>query len=163
MTSSRREILHLATGATALLAASRMASAQAHPTRPVRWVVGFTPARGNDIVARLTAQWLSERTGQQFIVENRPGAATNSVTEILVNAPADGYALLSMGVTSGINTTLYENLSFNFMRDVAPVAGIMSIPLYMTTNPSLPASTVPVHRPRPGQRRQGQHGFCRNR
>ena len=143
MKSSRREILHLATGATALLAASRMASAQAYPTRPVRWVVGFAPAGGNDIVARLMAQWLSERTGQQFIVENRPGAGTNIATEIVVNAPADGYTLLFVGVSAAINATLYDNLNFNFMRDIAPVAGIMSIPLYMTTNPSLPARTLP--------------------
>jgi tripartite-type tricarboxylate transporter receptor subunit TctC len=143
MTSSRRKILHLATGATVLLAQSRTASAQAWPTRPVRWVVGFAPAGGNDIVARLMAHWLSERTGQQFIVENRPGAATNIATEIVVNAAPDGYTLLLMGVSGAINVTLYDNLSFNYMRDIAPAAGIMSIPLYMTTNPALPARTVP--------------------
>ncbi len=143
MKSLRREFLHLATGATTLLALSRGASAQAYPARPVRWVVGFAPAGGNDIVARLMGQWLSERTGQQFIVENRPGAGTNIATEIVVNAPADGYTLLFVGVPAAINATLYANLSFNFMRDIAPAAGIMSIPLYMTTNPSLPARTLP--------------------
>jgi len=97
--------------------------AQAYPTRPVRWLVGFAPAGGNDIVARLMGQWLSERTGQQFLVENRAGAATNIATEIAVNAPADGYTLLLVGVSAAINATLYDNLSFNFIRDIAPAAG----------------------------------------
>src|ERR1700752_1336231 len=110
MNSPRREFLNLATGASALLVASRIAWPQAYPSRPVRWVVGFAPAGGNDIVARLMGQWLSERTGQQFIVENRPGAATNIATEIVVNAPADGYTLLLVGVSAAINTTLYDNL-----------------------------------------------------
>jgi hypothetical protein len=117
--------------------------AQAYPSRPVRWVVGFAPACGNDIVARLTGQWLSERTGQQFIVENRPAAATNIATEIVVNAPADGYTLLLVGVSAAINTTLYDNLTFSFLRDIAPAAGIMSIPLFLVTNPSVPARTLP--------------------
>lgn len=144
MKSLRREFLNrLATGAGALLAVPRAASAQAYPTRPVRWVVGFAPAGGNDIVARLMGQWLAERTGQQFIIENRPGAGTNIATEVVVNAPADGYTLLFVGVSAAINMTLYENLSFNFMRDIAPVAGIMSIPLYMTLNPAVPARTLP--------------------
>jgi tripartite-type tricarboxylate transporter receptor subunit TctC len=143
MESSRRKILSLTTGAAALLAVSRAASAQAYPTRPVRWVVGFAPAGGNDIVARLMGQWLSERTGQQFIVENRPGAATNIATEVVANAPADGYTLLLIGVTGAINATLYDNLSFNYARDIAPVAGIMSIPLYLAVNPSVPARTLP--------------------
>src|ERR1700681_1535692 len=143
MKSFRREFLHLATGATALLAAPRAASAQAYPTRPVRWVVGFAPAGGNASVARLMGQWLSERTGQQFIVENRPGAATNIATEVVVNAPADGYTLLFVGVSAAINATLYDNLSYNFMRDIAPAAGIMSIPLFLVTNLSLPARTLP--------------------
>ena len=143
MASSRRDILTLTTGAAALLAVSRGAAAQAYPARPVRWVVGFAPAGGNDIVARLTSQWLSERTGQQFIVENRPGAATNIATEIVANAPADGYTLLLIGVTGAINATLYTNLSFNYARDIAPIAGIMSIPLYLAVNPSIPATTLP--------------------
>ena len=120
-----------------------LSMAQAWPSRPVRWVVGFAPAGGNDIIARLMGQWLSERTGQQFIVENRPGAATNIATEIVVNAPADGYTLLLVGVSAAINTTLYDNLSFNFMRDIAPAAGIMSIPLFVVINPSVPARTLP--------------------
>jgi len=117
--------------------------AQAYPARPVRWVVGFAPAGGNDIVARLMGHWLSERTGQQFIVENRPGAATNIATEIVVNAAPDGYTLLFIGVSQTINATLYDNLSYNFMRDIAPAAGIMSIPLYLVTSLSVPARTLP--------------------
>src|SRR5258707_8157680 len=110
MKSFRREFLNLATGAATLSALSRVASAQVYPTRPVRWVVGFAPAGGNDIVARLMGQWLSERTGQQFIVENRPGAGTNIATEVVVNAPPDGYTLLFVGVSAAINSTLYQNL-----------------------------------------------------
>ena len=162
MDSSRRDILKSTTGAAALLAASRVASAQAYPNRTVRWVVGFAPAGGNDIVARLMSQWLTERTGQQFIVENRPGAATNIATEIVANAPADGYTLLLIGVTGAINVTLYDNLSFNFARDIAPVAGIMSIPLYITVNPSVPARTLPEFiayaRANPGKVNMGSAG-----
>jgi tripartite-type tricarboxylate transporter receptor subunit TctC len=124
------------------VALSRVASAQAYPARPVKWVVGYAPAGGNDIVARLMGQWLSERTGQQFIVENRPGAATNIATEFVANAPADGYTLLLLGVAGAINATYYQNLSFNFIRDIQPIAGIMSIPLYVAVNPSFPARTL---------------------
>jgi tripartite-type tricarboxylate transporter receptor subunit TctC len=143
MNSPRRELLRLASGAAALSAMARVAWTQGYPVRPVRWVVGFAPAGGNDIVARLMGHWLSERTGQQFIVENRPGAATNIATEIVVNAPADGYTLLFVGVSAAINATLYDNLSYNFMRDIAPAAGIMSIPLFLVTNLSVPARTLP--------------------
>ncbi len=143
MTLPRRRILEVAAGAAALPLLPHGVAAQAYPSRPVRWVVGFAPAGGNDIVARLMGQWLTERTGQQFIVENRPGAATNIATEIVVSAPADGYTLLLVSVPAAINTTLYDNLTFNFLRDIAPAAGIMSIPLYLVTNPSLPARTVP--------------------
>jgi tripartite-type tricarboxylate transporter receptor subunit TctC len=136
----RRALLHLTAAGVALPALSM---AQGYPSRPVRWVVGFAPAGGNDIVARLMGHWLSERTGQQFVVENRPGAATNIATEIVVNAPADGYTLLLVGVSAAINTTLYDNLTFNFLRDIAPTAGIMSIPLFLVTNPSVPARTLP--------------------
>ena len=124
MDTSRRDILHLTTGAAALLALSRVASAQAYPSRPVKWVVGYAPAGGNDIVARLMGQWLSERTGQPFIVENRPGAATNIATEVVANAPADGYTLLLLGVAGAINATYYDNLSFNFIaaQNVAKAA-----------------------------------------
>jgi tripartite-type tricarboxylate transporter receptor subunit TctC len=121
----------------------RVMTAQTYPSRPVRWVVGFAPAGGNDIIARLMGQWLSERTGQQFLVDNRPGAATNLATEIVVNAAPDGYTLLFVGVSAAINATLYDNLSFNFIRDIAPVAGIVRQPLFMTVNPSVPAKTVP--------------------
>jgi tripartite-type tricarboxylate transporter receptor subunit TctC len=140
---SRRHVLRLTTGAAALVALSRSAAAQAYPTRPVRWVVGFAPAGGNDIVARLMGQWLSERTGQQFIIENKPGAATNIATEFVVNAAPDGYTVLLIGVTGAINQTFYENLSFNYGRDIQPIAGIMSIPLYVAVNPSVPARTLP--------------------
>ena len=160
----RRGMLHLTAGAATLPLLPRLAAAQAWPNRPVRWVVGFAPAGGNDIVARLMGQWLSERTGQQFIVENRPGAATNIATEIVVNAAPDGYTILLMGVSAAINATLYDNLTFNFLRDIAPAAGIMGIPLYMATNPLVPAEHVArVHRLRQSQRRQGQHGLGRNR
>jgi tripartite-type tricarboxylate transporter receptor subunit TctC len=139
----RRTLLHLATGATTLPMLAQIARAQTYPSRPVRWVVGFAPAGGNDIVARLMGHWLSERTGQQFLVENRPGAGTNIATEVVVNAPPDGYTLLLVGVSAAINATLYDNLSFNFMRDITPAAGIMSIPLFLVTNPSVPAKTLP--------------------
>ena len=139
----RRTLLHLAPAAATLSTLSRPAGAQAYPTRPVRWVVGFAPAGGNDIVARLMGHWLSERTGQQFIVENRPGAATSIATEIVVNAAPDGYTLLFLGVSQTINATLYDNLSYNFIRDIAPAAGIMSIPLYLATNLAVPARTLP--------------------
>jgi tripartite-type tricarboxylate transporter receptor subunit TctC len=139
----RRRILHLTGGAAALPLLPHAASAESYPSRPVKWVVGFAPAGGNDIVARLMGQWLSERTGQQFLVENKPGAATNIATEAVVNAPPDGYTLLLVGVSAAINATLYEKLSFNFLRDIAPMAGIMSIPLYLAVNPSVPARTLP--------------------
>src|SRR5438876_5432482 len=137
----RRQLLHLAAGAAALPAISRFAWAQAYPTKPVRWIVGFTPAGGNDIVARLMGRWLSERLGQPFVIENRPGAGTNIATEAVVNAPPDGYTLLLANMANAINATLYEKLSFNFMRDIAPVAGISSAPLIMAVNPSVPART----------------------
>jgi len=120
----RRNFLHLAAGTAALPAISRFAWAQAYPTRPVRIVVGFPPGGGADITARLIGQWLSERLGQQFIIENRPGAASNIATEAVVRAPADGYTLLQCGTPNVINATLYEKLNFNFIRDIAPVAGI---------------------------------------
>jgi len=142
MASSRRDVLRLVTGAAALVAVPRVASAQAYPVRPVKWVVGYAPAGGNDIVARLMGQWLSERTGRQFIVENRPGAATNIATEFVANSSPDGYTVLLLGVAGAINATYYDNLSFNFIRDIQPIAGIMSIPLYIAVNPSFPARTL---------------------
>ena len=133
----RRGILHLA--ATLPLLPRRLAAQQVWPNRPVRWVVGFAPAGGNDIIARLMGQWLSERTGQPFIVDNKPGAATNIAAEIVVNANPDGYTILLVGVAAAINATFYDNLSFNFLRDIVPAAGIMAIPLFVATNPSVPA------------------------
>jgi tripartite-type tricarboxylate transporter receptor subunit TctC len=140
----RRQFLHLAAGAAALPAVSRIARAQAYPSRPVRIVVGF-PAGGSasDIVARLIGQWLSERLGQQFVVENRPGAATNIATEAVVRAPPDGYTLLFVTSTNALNATIYDNLNFNFISDIAPVAGLIRVPFVMLVNPSVPAKTVP--------------------
>jgi tripartite-type tricarboxylate transporter receptor subunit TctC len=121
---------------------SRLARAQAYPSRPVRLIVGFAPGGTTDITARLIGQWLSERLGQQFVVENRTGAATNIGTEAVVRAPADGYTLLLVTASNAINATLYDKLSFNFIRDIAPVAGIIRYPLVMQVNPSFPAKTV---------------------
>jgi tripartite-type tricarboxylate transporter receptor subunit TctC len=139
----RRTFLYLTAGAAALPAVSRIARAQAYPTRPVRIIVGFPPAGGADIVARLIGQWLSERLGQQFVVENRPGAGSNIGTEAVVRAPPDGYALLLVTSPNAINATLYDKLSFNFIRDIAPVAGLTGDPNVMEVNPSVPVKTVP--------------------
>jgi tripartite-type tricarboxylate transporter receptor subunit TctC len=139
----RRNFLHLAAGAAALPAVSRMARAQAYPSRPVRIIAGFPAGGGADIVARLIGQWLSERLGQQFVVENRPGAGSNIATEAVVRAAADGYTLLLVHASNAINTTLYDKLNFNFIRDIAPVAGIMVVPNVMLVHPSVPAKTVP--------------------
>ncbi len=138
----RRRFLELAVGVTALPAAARIASAQIYPTRPVRIVVGYAAGGGTDLVARLMGQWLSERLGQQFVIENRTGAATNIGTEAVVRAPADGYTLLLAHTANAINATLYEKLNFNFIRDITPVAGIIRVPGVMVVNPSLPAKTV---------------------
>src|SRR5499425_1189007 len=139
----RRQFLHMAAGAAALPAASRVARAQAYPTRPVRIIVGFAAASSPDTTARLVGQALSTRLGQQFIVENRPGAGTNIATEAVVRAPPDGHTLLMVGTTQAINATLYKRLNFNFTHDIAPVASIVRIPIVMLVNPSLPAKTVP--------------------
>jgi tripartite-type tricarboxylate transporter receptor subunit TctC len=139
----RRRFLHLGAGAVALPVASRIAWAQAYPTRPVRIIVRFAPAGSTDIVARLMGQWLSERLGQQFVVENRPGAGTNIGTEAVVTAPADGYTLLLAGPANVISMALYDKLNFNFKRDIAPIASIMRFPFVMEVHPSLPAKTVP--------------------
>jgi tripartite-type tricarboxylate transporter receptor subunit TctC len=143
MKISRRQFLHVTAGAAALPAVPRIARAQAYPTRPVRIVVGFTPGGRTDIAARLIGQWLSERLGQQFVIENRPGAATNIATEAVVNAPSDGYTLLLVATAGAINATLYQKLNFNFRRDIAPVAGIIRAPLVLVVHPSFPAKTVP--------------------
>ena len=139
----RRRFLHLAAGAAALPAVSRIARAQGYPLRPVRLIVGFTAGSGPDFFARLMGQWLSERLGQQFLVENRPGAGTNIGTEVVVKSPPDGYTLLMVGAPNAINATLYDKLSFNFLRDIAPVAGITRESLVMVVHPSFPAKTVP--------------------
>jgi tripartite-type tricarboxylate transporter receptor subunit TctC len=135
--------LHLAASAVALPAVSRIASAQAYPSRPVRIVVGFGAGTAADIVARLIGQWLSERLGQQFVVENRPGAGSNIGAQAVVRAPADGYTLLLATTTNAINATLYNNLDFNLIRDIAPVAGLILVPNAMVVNASVPAKTVP--------------------
>jgi tripartite-type tricarboxylate transporter receptor subunit TctC len=139
----RRQFLHLIAGAAALPAMSQIAWSQAYPARPVRIVVGLAPGGATDIVARLMGQWLSERLGQQFVIENRPGAGTNIATEMVVRASPDGYTLLLVGGAHTVNATLYEKLSFNFVRDIAPVAGIVRLPNLMMVNPSVPAKTVP--------------------
>jgi tripartite-type tricarboxylate transporter receptor subunit TctC len=139
----RRQFLHLAAGAVTLSACLRIAVAQTYPTRPVKLVVGFPPGGGNDIIARLIAQWLTERLGQPFVVENRPGAGTNIATEGVVRAQPDGYTLLFVAPSSAINATLYEKLSFNFIRDIAPVASLMRLPNVMEVNLSVPVKTVP--------------------
>ena len=133
----------MAAGAAALPAISRLAWAQAYPTRPVRIIVPFAAAGAFDIMARLIGQWLSERLGQPFVIENRPGAGTNIGTETVVKAPPDGYTLLLAGTPNAINATLYEKLNFNFIRDIASVAGISRAPLVMAVHPSVPAKTVP--------------------
>jgi tripartite-type tricarboxylate transporter receptor subunit TctC len=139
----RRTFLYLAAGAAALPGVSRVAWAQAYPTRPVRIVVGVAAGGTSDTLARLIGQWLSERLGQPFIIDNRPGGGTNIATEAVVRAPADGYTLLMVSTTQAINATLYDKLNFNFMRDIAPVASIDRESLFMAVNPSVPARTVP--------------------
>ena len=138
----RRQFLHLAAGAAALPAVSRFAWAQAYPARPVRIIVGLPAGGGADITARLMGQWPSERLGQQFLIENRPGAGTNVAAEAVVRAAPDGYTLLLVLPPNAINATLYDKLNFDFIRDIVPVAGIMRTPLVMEVNPSFPAKTV---------------------
>jgi tripartite-type tricarboxylate transporter receptor subunit TctC len=138
----RRGFLHLAAGAAAVPAVSHLAWAQSYPTRPVRLVVGFPAGQTADIIARLIGQWLSERLGQAVVIDNRPGASSNIATEMVVHAPPDGYTLLSVNSSNLINTTLYDNLPYNFLRDIAPVASLIRTPLVMEVNPALPARTV---------------------
>jgi tripartite-type tricarboxylate transporter receptor subunit TctC len=139
----RRQFLRLAAGAAALPAVSRIAQAQTYPTRPVRLIVAVAAGGGADIVTRLMGQWLSERLGQQFIVENRPGGGTNIGTEMVVHAPADGYTLLQVNLAHAINATLYDKLNYNFLRDIAPVAGIVGVSNVVEIHPSVPAKTLP--------------------
>jgi tripartite-type tricarboxylate transporter receptor subunit TctC len=143
MTLERRQFLQLSVGGAALPFVSRIAWAQTYPTRPVRLIVGGPVGGSPDITARLTGQWLSERLGQQFVIENRPGAGSNIATEAVVRALPDGYTLLLVTAASAANATLYDNLNYNFIRDIVPVAGIMRVPGVMVVNPSVPARTVP--------------------
>jgi len=139
----RRQFLRLVAGAAALSAVSRIARAQTYPSRPVRWIVAYPPGGISDISARLMGQWLSERLAQQFVIETRPGAGGNIGTEAVVKAPPDGYTLLQVATANAIGATLYKNLNFNFIQDIAPVIGIMRVPGVMVVHPSVPATTVP--------------------
>jgi tripartite-type tricarboxylate transporter receptor subunit TctC len=139
----RRRFLHLAACAAALPTVSRIATAQTFPSRPVRVIIGYSPGGSADVAARLMGQWLSERLGQPFVIESRPGAGTNLATEAVVRASPDGYTLLWVTTPNAINATLYEKLNFNFIHDIAPVAGIIRFPNVMEVNPSVPAKTVP--------------------
>ena len=143
MRLQRRTFLHLGAGIAALPVASRLAWAQAYPARPVHWIVGFAPGGGNDIVARLLGQWLADRLGQPFVIENRAGAASNIATELVVRAAPDGYTLLLISSNNATNAALYHNLSFDFGRDIVPVAAISQNSLVMAVNPSVPVKTVP--------------------
>jgi tripartite-type tricarboxylate transporter receptor subunit TctC len=160
----RRKFFHLIAGAAALPAVARIARAQAYPTRSVRIVVGFPAGGGGDIVARLLGQWVSERLGQPFVIENRPGASSNIGTETVVRAPPDGYALLMVILPpNAINGMLYDNLNFNFIRDIATVANVMSVPQVLDVNPSVPAKTVPEFiayaKANPGKLNMGSGGI----
>jgi tripartite-type tricarboxylate transporter receptor subunit TctC len=137
-----QRVLQLAAGATTLPGFARLAIAQTYPARPVRMLVGFAPGGTTDLGARLVGQWLSERLGQQFFIENRTGAGTNIATEAVVRAAADGYTLLVVTASNAINASLYDKLNFEYLRDIAPVAGVMRYPLVMQVNPSFPAQTV---------------------
>jgi tripartite-type tricarboxylate transporter receptor subunit TctC len=142
MKTPRRRFLRLAAGAALLPALSRIARAQTYPSRPVRWIVGFPPGGGADIVARIMAPWLSERLGQPVIIENRPGASTNLAVQAVVNSPPDGHTLLFLGASAVVNTSLFESLPFNLQRDIAPVSGLVDFPMVMIANPSVPARNI---------------------
>ena len=138
----RRQFLHLAAGAAALHAVSRTASAQAYPTKPIRWIIGFPAGGGADTVARIMEPWLSRRLGQPVIIENRPGASTNIAVQAVVNSPPDGYTLLWHGLSSVVNASLFTNLPFDIQRDIDPTAGVVSYPMIMVAHPSVPAKSV---------------------
>ena len=139
----RRQFLHFAAGAAALPALPRVAHAEAYPSRPVRMLVGSTPGAAPDVVARLFGQWLSERLGQPFVVENRPAGGGNLAAEPVVRAPPDGYMLLVFSASNAIDTTLLDTLNFDLARDIAPVAGLIDLPMLLLVNPSFPAKTLP--------------------
>jgi tripartite-type tricarboxylate transporter receptor subunit TctC len=163
MERPRRNFLQLAAGALALPALARAAAAQAWPARPVHLIVGFAPGGGTDITARLIAAWLADHLGQQFIVENRPGAGTNIATEAVVRAPPDGYTLLLAGLPNASNAALYDNLKFDFARDIVPIAGISRDFFLVAVNPALPANTLPeliaYARANPGRIYMGSAGI----
>ena len=138
----RRQFLHLAANAAALPFLSSLAGAQSYPTRPLRLIVGFPPGGGADTVSRIVGQWLSERLGQQIIIENRPGASTNIAAQAVINSPPDGYTLLYYGASTLINTSMFPNLPFDVRRDIAPVSGLAAFPMMLVANPSVPAKTV---------------------
>ena len=138
----RRRFLHLAAAAAALPAVSRIATAQTYPARPLRWIVGFPPGGGADIVVRIMAPWLAERLGQPVIIENKPGASTNISVQTVVNSPPDGYTLLFVAASAAVNVAFFETLPFDLLRDIAPVSGLVDFPLVMVATPSLPAKTV---------------------
>jgi tripartite-type tricarboxylate transporter receptor subunit TctC len=139
---NRRDLLRRAAAAAALAAVPRIARAQTYPARPLRWIVGFPPGGGADTVARIMGAWLSERLGQQVIIENRPGASTNIAAQAVVNAPPDGYTLLFYGASTVVNTSIFHNLPFNVLRDIMPVSGLVAFPMVLVANPSVPAKTV---------------------
>src|SRR5215831_18034475 len=143
MAPARRRFLRLAGGAAFLPALSSMTRAQAYPSKTVRFVVGFPAGGPNDILARLVAQWLTERLGQPFVVENQPGASSNIATEAVVRAAPDGHTLMLVGPANAINPSIYDDLPFNFLRDIAPVAGVTREPLVLVLHPSVPARSVP--------------------
>ncbi len=142
MTLPRRAFLRMAAGAAALAAAARRAGAQGYPARPVRLVLGYPAGGSTDLVARIMGAWLAERLGQSFVIENKPGAGTNLAAQTVVNAPPDGYTLLFVTTTNAINATFYGTLPFNFLHDIAPVAGLVDLPFVLEVGPSVPASTV---------------------
>src|SRR5215204_16054 len=138
----RRNFLRLAAAAAALPAVSRRGAAQSYPSQPLRWVVGFPPGGGADIVSRIMGKWLSERLGQPVFIENKPGAGTNISIQTVVNSPPDGYTLLFIAASSAVNVAFSEALPFNLMRDIVPVAGLIDFPLVLVAHPSVPAKTV---------------------
>jgi tripartite-type tricarboxylate transporter receptor subunit TctC len=159
----RRRFLELVAGAVALPTASCLARAETYPIRPVHIIVGLQAGTASDIIARLIGEWLSDQLGQQFVIENRPGAAGNVAAEAVAHAAPDGYTLLLVAAVHSISVTLYENLNFSFARDIAPVASIVRTTLVMEVNPSFPAKTSRLHRLRQGQSRQNSHGIAWHR
>ena len=138
----RRRFLQLSATATAFPSLTRIARAQAYPSQPLRWVVGFPPGGGADTVSRIMARWLSERLGQPVVIENKPGASTNISVQAVANAPPDGYTILFIGASAAVNVTLFDNLPFNLLRDIAPVSGLIDFPFVLIVHPSVPARTV---------------------